>query len=143
MEMNKNSSDLVEQTEKYLKGIHCWTLSELLVGLKQCQNVISFLNSSLVLHELLDILVGRLCAPNATMHPCTDSMRNHYSQPTWWFQDLVFLNIDLLQKVIKKMLSQKFESNCREKQTQKKNRDCRERKGRGFRSCCFHYSFNS
>ncbi|KAA8515441.1 hypothetical protein F0562_018948 [Nyssa sinensis] len=128
MQMNTDSSvipNLVEQTEKYLGGIYFWTWSELLVGLKQCQNLLLFLNSSITLKELLDSLVGRLCTPKITSPPCTsssncstsqfsseissDSVRNYYSQPTWWFQDLVFLNIDLLQEVIKEMISQKLD----------------------------------
>ncbi|XP_021666791.2 BTB/POZ domain-containing protein At3g22104 isoform X2 [Hevea brasiliensis] len=128
MEMGSNSSattNLVDQTEKSLRGINHWTWSELLVALKQCQDLFPAANSSFVLDKLLDSLIGRVALPTvASPFRCssenfscqfssdissTCSTRNNCSPASWWFEGLLFLNIILLDKVIRMMASQKLD----------------------------------
>lgn len=115
---------LMDQTEKSLEGINFWTWSELLEALKRCQDLLPATKSSIMLQGILDCLIGRLALPSiASSYTCssdsssfqfscdtrsTDSLKNNPSQLTWWFDDLLFLNVDLIHKVIKTMVSQKF-----------------------------------
>ncbi|KAF5950109.1 hypothetical protein HYC85_012102 [Camellia sinensis] len=72
MEMNKSVSktpNLLEQTEKSLDEIRYWTWSELLLALKQCQDLLPVANSSGVFKKCLDSLVGRIALASETS-PC-------------------------------------------------------------------------
>ncbi|CAK7350853.1 unnamed protein product [Dovyalis caffra] len=128
MEMGNNSLvklNLVDQTEKFLEGIKYWTWSELLQALKQCQDLLPTTNSSLLLEKVLDCLVGKLNLPTtASPFTCssnnssfqfscdttsTCSMRNNWSQTTWWFEDLLVLNANSFDKVMRMMMSQKLD----------------------------------
>ncbi|KAG6755899.1 hypothetical protein POTOM_039307 [Populus tomentosa] len=128
MEIGSNNSEklnLVDQTGKFLEGINYWTWSELLQALKQCQDLLPATNSSFLLEKVLDCLVGRLALPTlASPFTCssnnsssqlscdtssTCSTRNNWSQTTWWFEDLLVLNANSFDKVIRMMMSQKLE----------------------------------
>ncbi|KAH8493549.1 hypothetical protein H0E87_020346 [Populus deltoides] len=128
MEIGSNSSEklnLGDQTEKFLEGINYWTWSELLQALKQCQDLLPATNSSFLLEKVLDCLVGRLTLPplaspftcssnnSSSQLSCdtssTCSMRNNWSRTTWWFEDLLVLNANSFEKVIRMMMSQKLE----------------------------------
>ncbi|OMO64931.1 BTB/POZ-like protein [Corchorus olitorius] len=135
MEMEIESDDgsrpsLLNQTKRSLDGISFWTWSELLVALKECQDLLSVSNSSLILDKVLDCVIARLAFASpivASPYPYTSSsenssfqcscdtrsssysMRSNFSQISWWFEDLLFLNIDLIEKVIKLMISQNFD----------------------------------
>ncbi|KAJ6725326.1 hypothetical protein OIU85_023176 [Salix viminalis] len=126
MEIGSNGPEkpnLVDQTEKFLEGINYWTWSELLRALKQCQNLLPATISSFFLEKVLDCLVGRLtlpilaspftCSSNNSQFSCdtssTCSTRNNWSQTTWWFEDLLVLNADSFDKVIRMMISQKLD----------------------------------
>ncbi|XP_057986363.1 BTB/POZ domain-containing protein At3g22104-like [Hevea brasiliensis] len=130
MEMGSNSSgstapNLVGQTEKSLEGITYWTWSDLLMALKQCQDSFPVTNSSLVLEKVLDSLIAKLALPTvASPFRCsldnfssqfsfdissTCSTRNNCSLTTRWFEDLLFLNVNLFDKMIRIMVSQKLD----------------------------------
>ncbi|XP_059661028.1 BTB/POZ domain-containing protein At3g22104-like isoform X2 [Cornus florida] len=129
MEMNKpvpGTLNLLEQTEKSIEEIKYWTWSELLVALKQCQNLLPGVNFSGMLQKCLDSLVGRLELASETS-PCpstsssdssefqfscdarsTKSLQNSCFRTTWWFEDLVALWPDLVEMVVKSLVSRKF-----------------------------------
>ncbi|KAG5234822.1 BTB/POZ domain-containing protein [Salix suchowensis] len=126
MEIGSNGPEkpnLVDQTEKFLEGINYWTWSELLRALKQCQNLLPATISSFFLEKVLDCLVGRLtlptlaspftCSSSNSQFSCdtssTCSTRNNWSQTTWWFEDLLVLNANSFEKVIRMMISQKLD----------------------------------
>lgn len=128
LEMEGNGSirpNLIDQTEKSLEGIIFWTWSEFLEALKQCQDLLPATKSSVVLQNILDCLIGRLALPSvASPFACssnnssckfscdtisTDSLKNNSSQLTWWFEDFLFLSVDMIDRVIKTMVSQKFD----------------------------------
>ncbi|XP_038710364.1 BTB/POZ domain-containing protein At3g22104-like isoform X2 [Tripterygium wilfordii] len=130
MEIGKDCSatfDLVEQTENFLDGISNWSWSELVVALKHSQDLLPAQDVSILFEKILDCLVGRLGLPiitspyttfseNSSFHcSCdtrsTDSRRNYYSASptTWWFEDLLFLKVDLIEKVIHTMTSQRLD----------------------------------
>ncbi|XWS19491.1 hypothetical protein CRYUN_Cryun31cG0020600 [Craigia yunnanensis] len=125
MESDGPRPSLLNQTKKSLDGISFWSWSELLVALKECQDLLSASNSSLIFDEVLDCVIGRLASP-VVVSPYTSSsenssflcscdtrssysIRNNFSQISWWFEDLLFLNIDLIDKVIKMMMCQHFD----------------------------------
>lgn len=119
METNDDSNvahSLVTQTEKFLGGINHWTWSELLIALKQCQVLLPTANSSSMTKRVLDCLVKKLALPNvasSVQFSCdTEStyiMKNNFSQTAWWFDHLVFLNTDYIQKVVRTMISQEID----------------------------------
>lgn len=130
MEMYKSVSgvhNLSSQTEKSLEEIKYWTWSELLVALKQCQDLLPIASSSGILHKCLDSLVGRL-ALTSEASPCpstsspdssglrlstdtksTESLKNTFFRATWWFEDLVSLSPYLVEMLTKSMVFQKFD----------------------------------
>ncbi|KAF8414056.1 hypothetical protein HHK36_002055 [Tetracentron sinense] len=128
MEMTKDISgthNLIEQTEKSLQGMGYWTWSELLVALKQCQDLVPAANSSGITEKCLDSLVARLALPSdaspSTSSPdssgfrfscdtrSTESVKHSYFRTNWWFEDLVVFNLDIIENVTKAMVSQKFD----------------------------------
>ncbi|KAK6919435.1 BTB/POZ domain [Dillenia turbinata] len=130
MEMDNSvgkTHNLLEQTEKSLDEVRYWTMSELLVVLNRCQDLLPNAGSSGILERLLDSLVGRL-ALTSEPSPCpstsssdtsvvrfssdsrsTESLKNSISRATWWFEDLSVLNPDLIEMVVNLMVSQKFD----------------------------------
>ncbi|KNA22814.1 hypothetical protein SOVF_030100 [Spinacia oleracea] len=131
MEMRKSASgteNLIEQTEKSLEEISYWTWADLLLALKQNQELaVDMINTCGVVQKCLDTLVGRL-ALTAETSPClstcspesfgfriscdsrsTESFKTSCCRSNWWFEDLLVLNQNLVQLAIKSMVSQKFD----------------------------------
>ncbi|KAE8696759.1 60S ribosomal protein L8 [Hibiscus syriacus] len=127
MEMDSDGPrpSLLNQTKKSLDGISFWSWSELLVVLKECQDLLSPSKPSLILDKVLNCVIERLVSPivaspytssseNSSFRCSSDtrssySIRNNPSHVSWWFEDLLFLNIDLIDKVMKMMVSQRFD----------------------------------
>ncbi|XP_065873059.1 BTB/POZ domain-containing protein At3g22104 [Euphorbia lathyris] len=130
MEM-KNSTygtpNLVEQTEKSLQEINEWTWSDLLIILRQCQSLLPNENCSAVLEKCIDSLIRRI-AFSSESSPCpstsspdssgirfscdtrsTESLRNSFGRGNWWFEDLLVLSTELVEMIIKSMVSQKLD----------------------------------
>ncbi|KAI3459663.1 hypothetical protein Pfo_016326 [Paulownia fortunei] len=114
-----------DQTKKYFENVHFWTWTELLDCLKQCQELLSFMNSSYVVQDILDALVEKIFMPNISSpfaFSCSDnssiqfsgdistnSSRSSSFQTPNWLRDLEFLSIGLFEKVLSKMISQKLD----------------------------------
>ncbi|KAK6134880.1 hypothetical protein DH2020_031364 [Rehmannia glutinosa] len=122
------TENLCEQTEKSLEEIRYWTWSELLMALKQCQNLLPGVSSLSILENCLDSLIGRI-ASSCQTSPCpsisssdssgyrlscdtrsTESFKNSTFKTTWWFDDLVALDTDLIQMLVKLMVSRNFDN---------------------------------
>ncbi|XP_022724307.1 BTB/POZ domain-containing protein At3g22104-like [Durio zibethinus] len=126
MESDGLRASLLNQTKNSLDGISFWTWSELLLALKECQDLLYFSNTSVILDKVLDCVIGRLTSPivaspytssseNSSFQCSSDtrssySIRNNFSQLSWWFEDLLFLNIDFIDKVINMMICQHFDN---------------------------------
>ncbi|XP_057748255.1 BTB/POZ domain-containing protein At3g22104 isoform X1 [Arachis stenosperma] len=126
--------NLLEQTEKSLEEISYWRWSELLVALKQCQNlstVLDYYSNSMMLEKCMDTIVGRMFLASEAS-PCpstcstdsssggvrfscdsksTESIKtsSFSSRPCWWFEDLVFLNPVLVEMLVRSMITRKLE----------------------------------
>ncbi|KAK6264859.1 BTB/POZ domain - like 10 [Theobroma cacao] len=125
MESDGLRPSLLNQTKKSLDGISFWSWSELLVALKECQDLLAASSSSIILDKVLDCVIGRIASPivassytssseNSSFKCSSDtrssySWRNNFSQVSWWFEDLLFLNIDIIDRVIKMMIRQRFD----------------------------------
>ncbi|KAI4322583.1 hypothetical protein L6164_022260 [Bauhinia variegata] len=130
MEMKESVSggcNLLEQTEKSMREISYWTWSELLIALKQCQNFVLITDSCAVLEKCLDSLVAKLvfssevspcpssCSPDSSgfRFSCdsksSESIKTNSSRSTWWFEDLLFLSLMLVEMLVKLMFSRKFD----------------------------------
>ncbi|KAK7412234.1 hypothetical protein VNO78_03684 [Psophocarpus tetragonolobus] len=118
--------NLKPHLEKFLEGIRFWTWYELLEALKQCQDLFSSKGYLAILHRIVDHLIERLASPGITSpNTCSSSRssfqfscdtssnkswRNNCSGTTWWwFEHLLFLKTDLLDKVIRTMISYDFD----------------------------------
>ncbi|KAK5776477.1 hypothetical protein PVK06_044436 [Gossypium arboreum] len=105
---------------KSIEEITYWTWSDLLATLKHCQD----LQSSGIVERCLDSLVGRLAIPSEAS-PCAStssldspgfwlacntrsSLKHVFSQETWWFEDLSVLSPDMIEMLIKFMVSRKY-----------------------------------
>ncbi|KAE8728653.1 Eukaryotic translation initiation factor-related, putative isoform 1 [Hibiscus syriacus] len=106
---------LLNQTRKSLDGVGLWTWYELLVALKECQDLLSASNSSSILDKVLSCVVERLgslvvASPYASsLENSSLRIRNSLPQISWWFEDLLFLNIDLIYKLIRTMISRNID----------------------------------
>ncbi|KAK7328023.1 hypothetical protein VNO77_22117 [Canavalia gladiata] len=131
LEMECNDDDgvgtpsLKPHIEKFLEGMRFWTWCELLEALKQCEGLCSSNSYLAIVDRIVDHLIERLISPGITSpYTCSsnrssfqfscdtssnNSWRNNFSGATWWFEHLVFLKIDLLDKVIRTMISHDFE----------------------------------
>ncbi|KAI4296530.1 hypothetical protein L6164_036480 [Bauhinia variegata] len=116
------TSNLTCQIEEFLKGISFWTLSELLEALKQCQHLCPAKSCSAIQDRIMNNLIERInfpsswspqsCSSNTSsfQFSCDSSSINSCRNSSfWWFEHLVFFKIDLIDKVIKKMISQAFD----------------------------------
>ncbi|KAM7492316.1 hypothetical protein LguiA_035237 [Lonicera macranthoides] len=125
--MNKSIFGTHNLLEKSLEGIRFYTWSELLAALKQCEDLVSNASSLCVVHQCVDILIGRISLASETS-PCpstsspdssgfrlsidsrsTESFKNSSFRSTWWFEDLVALDPCLVQVVIKSMVIHRFD----------------------------------
>ncbi|XP_038893787.1 BTB/POZ domain-containing protein At3g22104-like [Benincasa hispida] len=117
-------TQLIAETKKSLQGLNFWSWSELLLALKQYQICASIRKDSFLVQKLLDSLIGRLgftsyestCSSFSTsssFHSSDtrshDSSTSKFTRTTWWFQDLVFLHIDMIQKLTKMMISRNLD----------------------------------
>ncbi|KMT02116.1 hypothetical protein BVRB_9g207600 [Beta vulgaris subsp. vulgaris] len=130
MEMTKSLSgteNLIEQIEKSLEEMTHWTWSDLLLVLKQNQDLSTDIKTSGVVKKCLDNLVRRL-ALAAETSPCestsspesfgfrvscdsrsTESLKTSCSRAIWWFEDLLVLNENLLEMVVNLMVCRKLD----------------------------------
>lgn len=107
--------NLISQIDEFLaQGIHFWTWSELLEALTQCQHVHYSGSVSAIWDRIVGHLIDRLvfpytCSSNSSSFQFSCDSFSLCSGPTsWWFNHLLFLNIDLLDKLIRTMISHDF-----------------------------------
>ncbi|XP_047161749.1 BTB/POZ domain-containing protein At3g22104 [Vigna umbellata] len=119
-------SNLLELTEKSLHEINYWTWSDVLIALKQCQNLL-VLDCSEMVEKCLDTIVGRLVLASEAS-PCpstsstdsswirfscdsksTESVKTSFTRLTWWFEDLLFFSPLLVAMLVKSMLARKMD----------------------------------
>ncbi|XP_054779028.1 BTB/POZ domain-containing protein At3g22104-like isoform X3 [Prosopis cineraria] len=122
------TSNVISQIENFLEeGIHLWTWFELLEALRQCQEYsISSKSYFTILDRIVDHLIERLVILPSTSSPYTcssnrsssqfscetssnNSWRNNCSGPSWWFEHLLFLKVDLIDKIVRSMISHDFD----------------------------------
>ncbi|TYI33564.1 hypothetical protein E1A91_A04G137400v1 [Gossypium mustelinum] len=131
MEMNISVSgagncNLLQKTKDSIDELSFWTWSDLLVALKHYQDSPRTATSSGILEKCLDSLVGRL-AMASEVTPCastsspdssglrisfntrsTQSSKNGLFRATWWFEDLSALNPNLIEMLVKSMVSRGY-----------------------------------
>ncbi|CAL5183326.1 unnamed protein product [Lathyrus oleraceus] len=108
--------------ENFLEGIRFWTWFELMEALKQCQKLFHSKGYLAILDKIMDEFIERLASPCAITSPytcssnrssfkfsCDTSSIISFSEATWWFEHLLFLKIDLLENVIRKMIYNDFD----------------------------------
>ncbi|WOL12994.1 BTB/POZ domain-containing protein [Canna indica] len=113
-----SSTSLVKMSGGPIKGIPYWPWPEVVSVLKQCQD-------SAMLDKLMNSLVERITTSDNAATPTSSSPENsafRFScdtgstisaknsgshQSTWWFEDLVALNPDMIEKIVKNMVVQK------------------------------------
>ncbi|PPS02716.1 hypothetical protein GOBAR_AA17947 [Gossypium barbadense] len=131
MEMNISVSgagncNLLQKTKDSIDELSFWAWSDLLVALKHYQDSPRTATSSGVLEKCLDSLVGRL-AMASEVTPCastsppdssglrisfntrsTQSSNKGLFRATWWFEDLSALSPNLIEMLVKSMVSRGY-----------------------------------
>lgn len=116
-----SNPNLKEQTENSLKGISYWSWSELLASLKQCHDLLPAKDPSILVQKIVDCITERLALPHVASS-CTsssdsscyprssvDSVKSNCSHMAWWFEDLLFLEIDWVDKIARAMVSKEHD----------------------------------
>ncbi|RWW48365.1 hypothetical protein BHE74_00045556 [Ensete ventricosum] len=118
------TGDMLSLTKKSLQGIPYWSWPEIMSCLKQCQDLIPVASSSGMLDKVICSLVGRITAvsdaspsgsspeSSAFRFSCdtgsTTSAKNSSNhRGAWWFDELVVLNPDMVEEIIRKMAVEK------------------------------------
>ncbi|CAH8386221.1 unnamed protein product [Eruca vesicaria subsp. sativa] len=118
------------QTEKCLEEIRYWAWPEVLVGLKQCQELETSSEADSLAVKLMDALVEKLClaieaspssaacspSPDSSLFrfscdsKSTESFKNSSSRITWWFDEVLVLSPALVATFLKVMVLRKFDN---------------------------------
>ncbi|CAH8383557.1 unnamed protein product [Eruca vesicaria subsp. sativa] len=123
---------VLEQTEKCIEEIRYWTWSEVLLGLKQCQELETSSDTDSLAAKLMDALVEKLClvteaSPSSAASACspspdsssfrfscdsksTESFKNSSSRIPWWFDEVLVLSPGLVKTFLKLMITGRFDN---------------------------------
>ncbi|KAJ4887102.1 BTB/POZ domain-containing protein [Raphanus sativus] len=124
--------EVLEQTEKCMQEIRSWAWSEVLLGLKQCQELQTSSDTDSWAAKLMDVLVEKLClaievSPSSAASACspspdssvlrfscdsksTESFKNGSSRIPWWFDEVLVLSPGLVATLLKLMIARKFDN---------------------------------
>ncbi|KAB2035680.1 hypothetical protein ES319_D04G169900v1 [Gossypium barbadense] len=124
--LGTGSCNLLQKTKDSIDELSFWAWSDLLVALKHYQDSPRTATSSGVLEKCLDSLVGRL-AMASEVTPCastsppdssglrisfntrsTQSSNKGLFRATWWFEDLSALSPNLIEMLVKSMVSRGY-----------------------------------
>ncbi|XP_010488224.1 PREDICTED: BTB/POZ domain-containing protein At3g22104-like isoform X1 [Camelina sativa] len=123
-------SKVLERTEKCMEEIRYWSWPELLLSLKQCQEVETSSEAESLAAKLMDALVEKLClavemSPSSAASACspdsslfrfscdsksTESFKNSSVRLTWWFDEVLVLSPGLVETFLKLMVLRKFDN---------------------------------
>lgn len=122
--MEVNEPNLVKFNE-YLESIQTWSWFDLVAGLKQCQELFPLSEKLGLFEKVTGAVLEKVAfsidtspldaSPDSSMcrFSCdtksTISTKNSANSRNWWFEDLVFLKPEILERVVKIMVSQKFD----------------------------------
>ncbi|KAG7582902.1 NPH3 domain [Arabidopsis suecica] len=121
---------VLEQTEKCMEEIRYWAWPEVLLCLKQCQEVETSPEADSLAAKLMDALVEKLCltiemSPSSAASACspdsslfrfscdsksTESFKNSSVRLTWWFDEVLVLSAGLVEMFLKLMVLRKFDN---------------------------------
>ncbi|KAJ3670336.1 hypothetical protein LUZ60_010660 [Juncus effusus] len=121
--MEITQQNLVKITEKSLESIQSW--SDLVNGLKQCQELLPLSEKLGLFEKIMGAILEKInissdtspldASPESSMFrfscdtKSTISTKYGTNSRNWWFEDFSFLNPELLEKLVKLMVSQKFD----------------------------------
>jgi NPH3 family len=122
--MELSEPNLVKFSE-YLESIQTWSWFDLVAGLKQCQELFPLSEKLGLLEKVTWALLEKMtfsidtcpldASPDSSMcrFSCdtksTISTRNSANSQNWWFEDFAFVKPEILKRVVKIMVSQKFD----------------------------------
>ncbi|KAF3789592.1 BTB/POZ domain-containing protein [Nymphaea thermarum] len=124
MEMKEevHSNNLIEQTERSLRGVAYWNWAENLVALKQCQELIPAATSSGILQKIIDSMLLKITSnsesspsnssPESSVRLSCDTKSSELSKNSgrvWWFEDLYLFNSKIIGKMVITMVNHKFD----------------------------------
>ncbi|KAJ0232244.1 BTB/POZ domain-containing protein [Hirschfeldia incana] len=123
---------VLENTEKCIEEIRYWAWSEVLLGLKQCQELDTSSDADSLAAKLMDALVERLwlaiepspsnaasaCSPSpdgslfrlSCDSKSTESFKNSSSRMPWWFSEVLDLSPGLVATFLKLMIARRFDN---------------------------------
>ncbi|KAF3609566.1 hypothetical protein DY000_02049313 [Brassica cretica] len=121
---------VLAQTEKCMEEIRYWAWPEVLLSLKQCQELETSSEAESLAVKLMDALVEKLClaieaspssaacspSPDSSLFrfscdsKSTESFKNSSSRITWWFDEVLVLSPGLVKTFLKLMVLRKFDN---------------------------------
>nr|BAJ33969.1 unnamed protein product [Eutrema halophilum] len=121
---------VLQKTKKCMEEIRYWAWPEVLLGLKQCQELETSPEADPLASILMDALVEKLClaietSPSSAASACspdsslfrfscdsksTESFKNSSARSTWWFDEVLVLSPRLAEMFLKLMISRKFDN---------------------------------
>ncbi|KAG9159918.1 hypothetical protein Leryth_005674 [Lithospermum erythrorhizon] len=130
MEMNQSVSggeNLLQLTEKSTKMIIYWSWSELMIALKQCQDLLPVSSSCGIINKCLNCVIARIVS-SSEPSPCpsssspdssgfrlsfesrsTESLKNSSPRGTWWFEDFVVFGTPLIALLVRLMVNRSID----------------------------------
>ncbi|KAL2347928.1 hypothetical protein Fmac_001928 [Flemingia macrophylla] len=120
------NNNLLQQTETFLEGIHCWTWNEIVASLKNCDFLCSYADNYGLLEKIIAALTVKM-DQNSEVNLFTSSSSSSPSSPesnsakrfsfstqltpktvrstlpnkAWWFEDLTTLPPKIIEKILK------------------------------------------
>ncbi|CAN6884383.1 unnamed protein product [Brassica oleracea] len=121
---------VLAQTEKCMEEIRYWAWPEVLLSLKQCQELETSSEAESLAVKLMDALVEKLClaieaspssaacspSPDSSLFrfscdsKSTESFKNSSSRITWWFDEVLVLSPGLVKTFLKLVVLRKFDN---------------------------------
>ncbi|KAF7831216.1 root phototropism protein 2 [Senna tora] len=93
LKMNDNYSDnnLAGRTEEFISQVALSSLSNAVLLLKSCQQLLPFAN---------DLGIVKRCVEAVSLKACSEANFPSRSPPNWWTEELTILDVDFFEKVI-------------------------------------------
>ncbi|ESW25099.1 hypothetical protein PHAVU_003G007300 [Phaseolus vulgaris] len=129
-------NNLLQQTETFLQGIHCWTWNEILVSLKNYELFHTYADNYALLENIIGALLAKMdqnfegnlftssssSSPSSPESNCAKTfsystqvtpktVKSNLANKEWWFEDLATLPPKIIEKILQTIGAYKRDNN--------------------------------
>ncbi|KAL9276072.1 hypothetical protein ACSQ67_026385 [Phaseolus vulgaris] len=129
-------NNLLQQTETFLQGIHCWTWNEILVSLKNYELFHTYADNYALLENIIGALLAKMdqnfegnlftssssSSPSSPESNCaktfsystqvtSKTVKSNLANKEWWFEDLATLPPKIIEKILQTIGAYKRDNN--------------------------------